>query len=137
PGGRVGNYRPRNWEGKPRPVDAFDAKADVLALLQTFGAPVDNLQILPEAPGHYHPGRSAVLRLGPTILGQFGELHPNVLKACDIKGAAAVFGVFLDLIPLPRSKGPARQLLDASPFQPLERDFAFLVDATVPADKLT
>src|SRR6185295_15322800 len=136
-GVRVGLYRPRNWEGKPRPVDAFDAKADALALLQTFGAPVDNLQVLPEAPGYYHPGRSAVMRLGPTILAQFGELHPNVLKACDIKGAAVGFEVLLDRIPLPRSKGPARTLLDASPFQPLERDFAFLVDATVPADKLT
>jgi phenylalanyl-tRNA synthetase beta chain len=136
-GVRVGFYRPRNWEGKPRTVDAFDAKADALALLQTFGAPVDNLQVLPEAPGYYHPGRSAVLRLGPTILAQFGELHPNVLKACDIKGPAVGFEVFLDRLPMPRSKGPARPLLDASPFQPLERDFAFLVDATVPADKLT
>jgi phenylalanyl-tRNA synthetase beta chain len=136
-GVRVGLYRPRHWEGKPRSVDAFDAKADVVALLQTFGAPVDNLQVLPEAPGHYHPGRSAVLRLGPTILAQFGELHPGVLKACDIKGPAVGFEVFLDRIPLARSKGPARPLLDASPFQPLERDFAFLVDATVPADKLT
>jgi phenylalanyl-tRNA synthetase beta chain len=136
-GVRVGLHRSRHWEGKPRSVDAFDAKADALALLQTFGAPVDNLQVLPEAPGYYHPGRSAVLRLGPTILAQFGELHPNVLKACDIKGPAVGFEVFLERIPLPRSKGPARPLLDASPFQPLERDFAFLVDATVPADKLT
>jgi phenylalanyl-tRNA synthetase beta chain len=136
-GVRVGFHRPRNWEGKPRAVDAFDAKADALALLQTFGAPVDNLQVLPEAPGYYHPGRSAMLRLGPTILAQFGELHPNVLKACDIKGPAVGFEVFLDRLPMPRSKGPARPLLDASPFQPLERDFAFLVDAAVPADKLT
>ena len=136
-GVRVGLHRARHWDGKPRNVDAFDAKADALALLQTFGAPVDNLQVLPEAPGHYHPGRSAVLRLGPTILAQFGELHPDVLKACDVKGPAVGFEVFLDRIPLPRSKGPARPLLDASPFQPLERDFAFLVDATVAADKLT
>jgi len=136
-GVRIGLHRPRHWEGKPREVDAFDAKADALALLQTFGAPVDNLQVLSEAPGYYHPGRSAVLRLGPTILAQFGELHPNVLKACDIKGPAVGFEVFLDRLPMARSKGTARPLLNASPFQPLERDFAFLVDATVPADKLT
>jgi phenylalanyl-tRNA synthetase beta chain len=136
-GVRVGLYRPRHWESKQRVVDAFDAKADALALLQMFGAPVDNLQILPEAPGYYHPGRSAVLRLGPTVLAQFGELHPNVLKACDLRGPAVGFEVFLDRLPMPRSKGPARPLLNASPFQPLERDFAFLVDASVPADKLT
>ena len=136
-GVRVGLYRPRHWEGKPREVDAFDAKADALALLQTFGAPVDNLQVLSEAPGYYHPGRSAVLRLGPTILAQFGELHPHVLKACDVKGPAVGFEVFLDRLPMARSKGTARPLLNAPPFQPLERDFAFLVDAAVPADKLT
>ena len=136
-GVRVGLHRPRHWEGKPRTVDAFDAKADALALLQTFGAPVDNLQVLSEAPGYYHPGRSAVLRLGPTILAQFGELHPNVLKACDLKGPAVGFEVFLERLPMPRSKGSGRPLLDASPFQPLERDFAFVVDATVSADKLT
>ncbi|HET6618397.1 MAG TPA: phenylalanine--tRNA ligase subunit beta [Dongiaceae bacterium] len=136
-GARVGLYRPRHWEGKPRAVDAFDAKADALALLQTFGVPVDNLQVIAEAPDYYHPGRSAVLRLGPAILAQFGELHPNVLKACDLRGPAVGFEVFLDRLPMPRAKGAARPLLNASSFQPLERDFAFVVDATVPADKLT
>ncbi len=136
-GVRVGLYRARHWDGRQRTVDAFDAKADALALLQTFGVPVDNLQVVSEAPGYYHPGRSAVLRLGPTILAQFGELHPNVLKACDVRGPAVGFEVFLDRLPMPRSKGSARPLLNAPPFQPLERDFAFLVDANVPADKLT
>lgn len=133
---RSGFARPRHWEAKPRVADAFDAKADALAILSTFGVPVDNLQILPEAPGYFHPGRSAVLRLGPTVLGQFGELHPKILKALDLKGPAVGFEVFLDRLPLPRSKGTARPLLNASPFQPVERDFAFVVDAKVPADKL-
>jgi len=136
-GVRVGLARPRHWEAKPRSADAFDAKADALALLQTFGVPVDNLQVLPEAAPYYHPGRSAVLRLGPTILAQFGELHPNVIKACDLKGPAIGFEVYLERLPLPRSKGTARPLLNAAPFQPLERDFAFVVDANVAADKLT
>jgi phenylalanyl-tRNA synthetase beta chain len=136
-GVRVGLNRPRHWEAKPRSVDAFDGKADALALLQTFGAPVDNLQVLPEAPDYYHPGRSAVLRLGPSILAQFGELHPKVLQACDLRGPAVGFEVFLERLPMPRSKGSARPLLNAPPFQPLERDFAFVVDATVAADKLT
>jgi phenylalanyl-tRNA synthetase beta chain len=74
--------------------------------------------------------------LGPTVLGQFGELHPRVLKALDLKGPAVGFEVFLDRLPLPRSKGTARPLLNASPFQPVERDFAFVVDAKVSADKL-
>lgn len=132
---RVGTT-PRHWQVKARDLDAFDAKADAVALLQAFGVPVENLQIEALAPSHYHPGQSAVLRLGPTILAQFGALHPKVLRALDVKGPAIGFEVFLERLPNPRAKGAARPLLNASLFQPLERDFAFIVDATVPADKL-
>src|SRR5262249_56850805 len=103
-------------------------------------APVDNLQVTADAPGWYHPGRSGVLRLGPTVLAQFGELHPRVLRALDVKGAAVGFELFLDRIPQPKSKGKGavstRPLLQASPYQPVERDFAFLVSADVPAESL-
>lgn len=132
---RVGTT-PRHWQVKARPFDAFDAKADAIALLAAFGVPVDNLQIEAAAPSHYHPGQSAVLRLGPTILAQFGAIHPKVLQALDVKGPAVGFEVFLERLPMPRSKGTARPLLNASAFQPVERDFAFIVDATVAAEKL-
>jgi phenylalanyl-tRNA synthetase beta chain len=132
---RVGST-PRHWQVKQRPLDAFDAKADAFALLAAFGVPVENLQIEAAAPAHYHPGQSAVLRLGPTILGQFGALHPKVLQELDVKGPAVGFEVFLERLPSPRGKGTARPLLNPSAFQPLERDFAFIVDAAVAAEKL-
>lgn len=132
---RVG-VTPRHWQVKQRPLDAYDAKADAMALLSAFGVPVDNLQLEAAAPPHYHPGQSATLRLGPTILGQFGAIHPKILQALDVKGPAVGFEVFLDRLPSPRAKGTARPLLNASPLQPLERDFAFIVDANVPAEKL-
>lgn len=139
-GVRVGHAGPRHWSVRQRAVDAFDAKADALAVLAALGAPVDNLQATTDAPGWYHPGRSGVLRLGPTVLAQFGELHPRVLRALDVKGAAAGFELFLDRIPQPKPKGKGasstRPLLQASPYQPVERDFAFVVAAAVPADKL-
>ena len=133
---RVSQAAPRHWNQKQRGVDAFDAKADALAVLAAFGAPVENLQVVSDAPGYYHPGRSATLRLGPQVLAQFGELHPKVLKALDLKGPVVGFEVFLERLPMPRSKGTARPLLNASAFQPLERDFAFVVDAATPAEKL-
>ena len=142
-GVRVGRGSPRHWAVKQRAVDAFDAKADAQALLATLGAPVDNLQVTADAPAWYHPGRSGVLRLGSTVLAQFGELHPRVLRALDVKGPAVGFELFLDRLPQPKAKGKAqgqssaaRPLLQASPYQPVERDFAFVVDATVPAEKL-
>jgi phenylalanyl-tRNA synthetase beta chain len=133
---RVGAYNERHWSGKPRHVDAFDAKGDAVALLESLGAPVENLQATSDAPGYFHPGRSASLRLGPNVLAVFGEIHPKVMKVLDLKGPAVGFEVFLDRVPMPRSKGTARPLLDASDFQPLARDFAFVVTSDVSAEKL-
>jgi phenylalanyl-tRNA synthetase beta chain len=133
---RAGLAVGRGWALPARAVDAFDAKADVLALLEAIGAPVDKAQTTLDAPGYYHPGRSAVLRLGATVLAQFGEIHPAVLKGLDAKGPMVAFEVFLDAIPLPRSRTLTRPLLKPAAFQPLNRDFAFIVDADVAAEKL-
>ncbi|UCH75139.1 MAG: phenylalanine--tRNA ligase subunit beta [Rhodospirillales bacterium] len=134
---RAGNSGPRHWAAASRAVDAFDAKADALAVLAACGAPVDNLQVTRDAPDWYHPGRSGTLRLGPNVLARFGEIHPRVLRAMGMKGPAAGFEIFLHHIPQPRAKGgKTRALLRPSPFQPVGRDFAFVVDAEVPAEAL-
>jgi phenylalanyl-tRNA synthetase beta chain len=133
---RVGANGQRHWQHQPRAVDAFDAKGDAMALLGALGAPVDNLQVTPDAPGWYHPGQSGVLRLGPNVIAHFGTLHPRVLKALDVKGPAVAFELFLDRVPEPRAKGTARPVLKASPYQAVERDFAFVVGRDQPADKL-
>jgi phenylalanyl-tRNA synthetase beta chain len=119
-------------------VDAFDAKADALAALEAAGAPIDNLQVTTDAPDWYHPGRSGILRLGPNVLARFGEVHPATLAELDVDGPVAAFEVFLDAVPQPKKKkaGAARPMLELSPFQPVDRDFAFVVDEGVPADKL-
>lgn len=133
---RVGRALPRHWQGPARDVDAYDAKADALAVIEALGAPVENLQVSADAPGWYHPGQSAALRLGPNVLAWFGAVHPKVLAALDLKGPAVAMEVFVERVPLPRAKGTARPKLELSPFQPVERDFAFLVDTAVEADKL-
>ncbi|MGE0093018.1 MAG: phenylalanine--tRNA ligase subunit beta [Alphaproteobacteria bacterium] len=133
----AGRTGPRHWAQTPRGFDAFDAKAAALAVLRACRAPLDKLQVTTDAPGWYHPGKSGTLRLGPVVLAHFGELHPNVLKPADLRGAAAAFEIHLNSVPEPRAKkGKARSLLKASPFQPVERDFAFVLPADVAADKL-
>ena len=133
---RGGARQPRHWADGARLVDVFDAKGDAEAVLTACEAPVENLQVGRDAPAWYHPGRSGVLRLGPKVLAHFGELHPRVLRVLDMKGPAVAFEVFLDTIPLPRAGKQKRRLLELSPFQPVSRDFAFLVDEDVPAEKL-
>lgn len=127
---------PRNWAGPARTVDAFDAKADALAVLAAIGAP-DTLSAQSGAPNWYHPGRSGALKLGDRVMAYFGELHPEIVAAADLKGPVTAFEVFLDAPPLPKAKATkARPKLVLSAFQPLERDFAFLVDTDVEAEKL-
>jgi phenylalanyl-tRNA synthetase beta chain len=128
---------PRNWAGPARAVDAFDAKADALAVLATIGAPVDNMSAQGGAPDWYHPGRSGAIKLGDRVMAHFGELHPEITTAAGLRGPVAAFEVFLDAPPLPKAKATkARPKLVLSPFQPVERDFAFLVDDSVEAEKI-
>lgn len=136
-GVRAGRPHPRHWALPGRPLDAFDAKADAVAALTAVGAPVARLQTTADAPAWYHPGRAGVLRLGAAALARFGELHPKVLEAYDLRGPVVAFEVFLDAVPAPKGKGAkAKPPLELSPFQPVERDFAFVVDADVPAETL-
>jgi phenylalanyl-tRNA synthetase beta chain len=133
---RAGRSGPRHWAQPPRPLDAFDAKADALAAVVEAGGPAE-LQVTRDAPGWYHPGQSGTLRLGANALAWFGVVHPKVLKAMDVKGPLVAFEVFLDRVPQPRARaGKARPLLKASPFQAVERDFAFVVDDAVEAQAL-
>jgi phenylalanyl-tRNA synthetase beta chain len=125
----------RHWSNKTADVDAFDAKADALAVLTAAGAPPQALQVVPGGPAWFHPGRSGTIQIGPqTVLGHFGELHPRVLDALDASGPIVAFEVILERIPLPKGKATrAKPALELSAFQPVERDFAFVVDRAVKA----
>lgn len=131
---RVGATAPRNPHGTRRPVDLYDARADAEAVLAAIGAP-ERLMVQRGAPAWFHPGRSARLTLGPrTVLAVFGELHPRVLAALDVKGPAAAFTVFPQALPAPRARGATRPALAVSDLQAVERDFAFVLDARVEAE---
>ncbi len=135
----AGEKTPRGWaSGKAQSFDAFDAKAEALALLAEAGAPVDNLQVMGEAGAQFHPGQSATLRLGPkTVLARFGILHPALLKQFDVDGPVAAVELFLDAIPAKRgASGFARTAYAPPALQSVTRDFAFLVDAKLPAGDL-
>jgi phenylalanyl-tRNA synthetase beta chain len=128
----------RHWSSKTSEVDAFDAKGDVYTALAAAGAPMQALQVVPGAPAWFHPGRSGTIQIGPqNVLGHFGELHPRTLEALDAEGPLVGFEVILERIPEPKAK-PTRTkpALELSPFQPVERDFAFVVDRDVKAGDL-
>ena len=133
----AGDATPRDWRGgRARAADAFDAKAEVAAILAAAGVPVDRLQLVGPGSDAYHPGRSGRLGLGPkTILAEFGELHPALLARFDLDGPAVAAELFLDAIPQRRA-GHARAAYAPPPLQPVTRDFAFLAPADLPAETL-
>lgn len=128
----------RNWQsGAATKFDAYDAKAEVIAILDAAGAPVDKLMDFAEAGDHYHPGQSGTLRLGPKkILAAYGVLHPSTTKAMGFKGAAVAAEIFLDAIPLKKKSGHMRDAFAPPALQAVTRDFAFIVDADLPAGDL-
>jgi len=129
----VGRTGPKDVHGGSRSVDLFDAKADAEAILAAVGAPA-KVQILRNGAGWWHPGRHGQICLGPKkVLGVFGELHPKVLREMDIKGAAVAFTIWPDEVPQPKNRTATRPALVASEFQAVERDFAFVTDASVEA----
>ena len=133
----AGEKSARDWQsGKARPFDAFDAKAEVLALLEAAGAPVANLQLTMGAGDTWHPGRSATLGLGKQLLAAFGELHPRVARELDLPAGAVAAELYLDAIPAPRSSERARPAFTPPALQAVTRDFAFIVPPDLAADAL-
>ena len=124
----------RNWSGSVT-ADALDAKADALAVLAAAGASMAALQIMPGGANWLHPGRSGTIQMGPqNLLGHFGELHPRTLEALGADGPIVAFEVILDRIPEAKKKATrAKPVLELSAFQPVSRDFAFIVDRAVKA----
>jgi phenylalanyl-tRNA synthetase beta chain len=134
----AGEKRQRSWQdGKAVPFDAFDAKSEVLALLDAAGAPVANLQTIANAGPTWHPGRSARLGLGPkTIVASFGELHPKLRKSLDTPPGAVAAEIYLDAIPAARVSGRTRTPYAPPVLQHVTRDFAFIIPRDLPADNL-
>ena len=129
----VGRTGPRDVHGAARAVDVYDVKADAEAVLAAIGAPA-KVQVLRGAADWWHPGRHGKVCLGPKkVLGIFGEVHPRVLAAMDVKGPAMAFTIYPAEVPLPRKSGATRPALQISDLQAVERDFAFVVDTDVEA----
>jgi phenylalanyl-tRNA synthetase beta chain len=133
---RAGLIQGRHWSGKPKPVDAFDAKRDALALLDSLGMDTAKLSIDANPPSWFHPGQAGVFKLGQASLGAFGAIHPDILDAIGLDGPCVGFEIDLAQIPLPRRKGTERPPLALSSFQPVKRDFAFIVADELPAERL-
>lgn len=134
---RQGAASPKQWLGAARAADAFDVKADCLAVIEACGLAASTMQVVQGAPSWFHPGRSGTIQLGPkNQIAWFGEIHPGILAEMDVKGPVVGFELVLNALPASKSKGTAKAALQLSDLMPVSRDFAFVVEEKVQAAEL-
>jgi phenylalanyl-tRNA synthetase beta chain len=126
---RFGDIHDRHWLSPIRSADVFDAKADTLSILKTLGISESSAQLSDDAPSYYHPGRKGLFKQGNRVLAYFGELHPQITEGLNCVG----FEIFLDSMHAVKTKKIQATLTD---LMPVRRDFAFVLDASIPAQKL-
>lgn len=133
---KIGKNKIANHYKNQRNFDVFDVKKDLLDCLSELGFSTSSFQMENNALKHYHPHRSATLKLGKNTVAYFGELHPAIVKKFDIKGRVNIFELAIDDLPLNLNKKPTKKPFIISDFQTVNRDFAFVVDAEVPAGEI-
>ncbi|MBP6985794.1 MAG: phenylalanine--tRNA ligase subunit beta [Alphaproteobacteria bacterium] len=134
-GVRSGKTAHKHWAETIRDVDIFDVKADALTAMQACNFDTKNLQVIMPGPDYYHPGRSGYFTLGPkNKIAAFGEIHPKILAEMKIDSKVVGFEVYMEKIPI--SNTDKKAVLELSPYQAVERDFAFIMDKAVKAQDL-
>src|SRR5690606_4649467 len=117
------------WGTPTRPVDFYDMKADLAALI---GRRASAIRYVPAVHPALHPGRSAQLELEGKTIGWLGELHPRWVQKAELGQAPVVFEVDVDAI----SSVAMPELGELSRQPVVIRDLAVWVDATVPYQEL-
>ena len=108
-----------------------------MQVLDKLNLQIDRMTFKRTAPRHYHPQRSAQIFLGPKILvGEIGEIHPNVIQNFDLKGPAYAFSIFPDNIPPQASKSTGKQALKTFDLPSASRDFSFIIDQEIEVSQL-
>ena len=136
---RIGTHRSegsgKDWQGFQK-VSVFDAKEDVISVLELLNLNLESHKVERTAPDHYHPGRSGqIVTGGGDILASFGELHPKIIKTKDFKVAVA-FEIYIDAINKQKIKSNLKIAPEISNLQPLKRDFSFIVSSDTEAQTI-
>ena len=133
---RYGSKIRRDWKNPSIDFDFYDVKLDVLKTLQSIGVNTGNLQIYENAPTYFHPGRSAILKIGQRLIANLGEIHPQIADFYGFERSILAFEIFYENIPTPKNSKISRPMLKISPLQSVTREFAFVIDKNLPAEKL-
>jgi phenylalanyl-tRNA synthetase beta chain len=130
---RSGNHSARHWSIEGREVDIYDVKKDAYKALEAVGVSVNSLILDKDVPEWYHPGRAGSIKLGKTLLGYFGELHPRYSEEYNMR--IVCFELFHKNLPNSVKKKSNKSFVSYS-LMPIKRDFAFLIDIEKPSEEI-
>ena len=131
-GGLVaGSAQPEQWGNKERPVDFFDIKADVEALLSLSRQSAAFEFVSAEHPA-LHPGQCARIEFDGECVGWVGQLHPRLAQNFDLRQTIYFFTLKLSSI----INTLLPQYQQVSKFPSVRRDIAVVVDQAVQAHEL-
>jgi phenylalanyl-tRNA synthetase beta chain len=118
-----GEIEPEQWSVTSRSVDFFDMKGDLELLLEKG----DKVQFVAASHPVLHPGKSAQIKMGATVLGWAGAIHPAI--AAQLSLPKNIFLFELDLQQLQERMIPAFNPL--SKFPMIRRDLAILLNRNI------
>jgi phenylalanyl-tRNA synthetase beta chain len=124
----TGTRLPEHWDGQDEPVNFYDIKRDVEAIIQNmddFAA----IEFVAAEHAALHPGQSAQILSAGNELGWLGRIHPSLAAACDVSPDACLFELAYDAI----SQGSLPQFREISRYPSIRRDLAIVVDEQVQA----
>ena len=127
----AGHRYEEHWDLARQPVDFYDMKGDLEAILDLTGKSA-GIQFRAEANPALHPGQSAGIYLQGERIGFIGVVHPELERKLDLNGRTVVFEMLWN-------KVADRVLPDAgeiSRFPANRRDIAIVVAENVPADDI-
>ena len=124
-GAITGSLYPEHWDQSPQPVDFYDIKGDVDALLSESNA--ENYQF--EAVEHpaLHPGQAAKIIANNQIIGFVGALHPRIEKKFGLSQPVFLFEVDVDMI----RKKNLPNYSSLSPYPSIRRDIALVIEQNI------
>jgi phenylalanyl-tRNA synthetase beta chain len=128
----AGAWHEPAWNDAATPLDFFDGKGVIEAIVSELGAQRFKLRAA-ERP-FLQPGRSAEVLVGGEVVGWLGEVHPLVAE--EFEATAPVTAFELELAPLVRAAKDVKPLSDVPRYPAVELDVALIVAEDVTAERL-
>jgi phenylalanyl-tRNA synthetase beta chain len=127
----TGSRLPESWDGKEQPVDFYDLKNDLEALLQ-LGGDTQRFTFSGREHPALHPGQSAAVECEGKTIGWLGRIHPVLASRLDISADTCLFELQYESV----NTSQIAEFKSISRYPSIRRDLAFVVDDNLEAGVL-